>query len=338
MQGLRRRRASVQLHEVSYQGAPSILGRLWAMTKLQLKILPRLRSVDVVYVRWHFMSVLVVVASRLLNRPVVIEVNGNFDDAYVAWPTLRRVAVVVEASSRWQLRLATGTICVTEELATWVRQQGCRGALEVITNGADTERFRPGLNRSRLVGEDLDYVVFFGALSKWQGIPSIIESARDVHWPDGLHLVIAGDGADRDIVCAAAASLDHVHYLGSVDYSDVAPLVANAVASLIVKEGEFSTGLMPLKLFESLASGVPVIVTDYPGIANVVRSTDAGFVVAPGDVEAIVDAVTAVTRLPEAARAKGGRGRTWVVQGQSWDARAGQTLQLLQQLVTRPPV
>jgi glycosyltransferase involved in cell wall biosynthesis len=134
------------------------------------------------------------------------------------------------------------------------------------------------------------------------------------------------------LVREAAHARPRVHYLGAIAYDDVGPLVANSLASLIVKEGDFSTGLMPLKLFESMACGVPVIVTNYPGIADVVRSVDAGFVIPPGDVAALVSAVDILAGSPERAHAMGRRGRTWVGNGHSWDARAGATSRCLSQM------
>jgi glycosyltransferase involved in cell wall biosynthesis len=206
----------------------------------------------------------------------------------------------------------------------------------IISNGADTVRFRPGLPVSSLgQATSNPYAVFFGALSKWQGIPCLVAAASDRRWPQGLDLVIAGKGADEFLVRTAAKTYPHVHYVGSIPYEDVAALVSNAMASLIVKEGDFATGLMPLKLFESMACGVPVVVTDYPGIADVVKVADAGFVIPPGDVDALVSVLNTLTESPERGRAMGRRGRVWVNAGHSWDARAGETSECLSHMRRR---
>lgn len=331
--GLRRREHCVELHQVAYSSPPPISRRIWVMLKTQVAAAARIRRADVVYVRWHFLTILTVFAARVLNRPVVVEVNGSYDDMYVAWPGLKRFSKSVELLMKWQLRLASTTICVTNELASWVREQGAQGWVEVISNGADTRRFRPGLPVSRLFSAEKPYVVFFGALSRWQGIPRILAAASHSRWPDGLNLVIAGEGADEALVRKAADSYPHVHYVGAIAYDDVGSLVANSVASLIMKEGDFTTGLMPLKLFESMACGVPVIVTDYPGMADVVNSVDAGFVIPPGDVDALLAVINILADSPERGPAMGRRGRTWVTRGHSWDARASDTSMCLSQMM-----
>jgi hypothetical protein len=76
------------------------------MLGTQLALVARIRDADLVYVRLHFLTILVVLVSRALKKPVVVEVNGSYDDTYVAWPRLRRFARFVEFLQGWQLRLA----------------------------------------------------------------------------------------------------------------------------------------------------------------------------------------------------------------------------------------
>lgn len=86
-----------------------------------------------------------------------------------------------------------------------------------------------------------------------------------------------------------------------------------------------SPHMMPLKLFESLACGVPVVVSDYPGIADTVRAVGCGLVVAPGNPRELAQAVSRIWSSPDAS---GERGRAWVEVEHSWKARAKETRQV----------
>jgi glycosyltransferase involved in cell wall biosynthesis len=95
------------------------------------------------------------------------------------------------------------------------------------------------------------------------------------------------------------------------------------------------SGLSPLKLYESMASGVPVIASDLPGLGDAVRAHDCGLTFAPGDAAGLARCVAEIAADPVRARRMGANGRAAAVALYSWDARAGQTEDVLLGLVSR---
>ena len=115
------------------------------------------------------------------------------------------------------------------------------------------------------------------------GIDTLIKAAYSPYWPPDVNMIIVGDGAEREVVEKAALNNTKITYLGPVPYLDIG-IVANSVASLVPKNNQgdrSSTGLFPLKLFETIACGAPVIVTDFPGQADLVRRYSCGLVIPP---------------------------------------------------------
>lgn len=328
--GLGRRGAEVRLFEPHYsQDAPSALVRLLAFITVQLRMMACARP-DVVYVRWHFATLPAALWFRLRGVPVVQEVNGHYEDLFSVWPWTRRFAVVFTALSRWQLRLADAVIVVTEQLVDWSRRQGVRARVSVIPNGANTRLFAPGAATTLALPES--FVVFFGALSPWQGVGTLLAAKALPEWPPEVALVLAGDGVDRVKVEQAAARDAGIVYLGRLPQRELPGVVGRSLAGLIPKSnaaGHEETGLMPLKLFEMMACGVPVIVTDFPGMADVVREAGCGLVVAPDDAAQLAAAVRDCAAHPAEAAAMGRRGQQEAEAGHSWDARASQTYDLL---------
>ncbi|HSQ21670.1 MAG TPA: glycosyltransferase, partial [Coriobacteriia bacterium] len=179
------------------------------------------------------------------------------------------------------------------------------------------------------------YAVFFGQFAPWQRLGVLLAAAEDPNWPDGVDLVIVGDGALRPAVESAAGRNSRIRYLGTLPYAEVGPVVANALASAVLTYAPERAGYSPLKLYESMACGVPVVCSDTPGQAEYVREHDAGIVVPPENPAAVAGAVAALAADPDAARAMGARGRRAVEQHYSWNARARQRLAVIESAVER---
>jgi glycosyltransferase involved in cell wall biosynthesis len=152
-------------------------------------------------------------------------------------------------------------------------------------------------------------------------------------WPAGVPLVIVGDGLQRPLVEEAAATNPLIRYVGRLPYREVAGLVAGASASLICKEGESATtGVLPLKLFESLAAGAPIVVTDFPGLRDAATESQAGLVIPPRHPEALARAAAHWIERQDLADVR--RRARQYASGHTWDARAEQTSEALLRVAT----
>jgi glycosyltransferase involved in cell wall biosynthesis len=144
-----------------------------------------------------------------------------------------------------------------------------------------------------------------------------------------VDLVLVGDGALRPLVEEAVSRNPHIHYLGRLPYVSVPGVVANAVAATVLTYAPERAGYSPLKLYEAMACGVPIICSDTPGQAEYVREERAGIVVPPDDPAAVANAVAEIAGNPAEAQAMGYRGMTAVEEKYSWEARARQRLQVI---------
>ena len=116
-----------------------------------------------------------------------------------------------------------------------------------------------------------------------------------------------------------------VTWLGKRPQAEVAALLRGSLAALSITEdsaGHLDTGVAPLKLFEAMASGTAMIVTDLPFQGDLIREKNAGLVIPMADSAALAAAVASVAADPEEARAMGSRGAAYVVANASWCRRA----------------
>jgi glycosyltransferase involved in cell wall biosynthesis len=314
-------------------GAPGGLGRLAEMRRVQRRLGARLREYDAVYVRSHQMALRTARRAAALGIPIVQECNGPYEDLFIAYPRLRVARPMFDAMQRWQYRHATAIVSVAEGLTEWLRREAGHDRVVTNGNGANVEVFSP--DAPRRAGLPDRYAVFFGQFPPWQGIGTLLQAVGSPAWPEDLPLVFVGDGAMRPAIEEAAAAMPgRVVYLGRLPYEEVPGVAAHAQVSFVPmtmpsRENKFS----PLKLYESMACGVPVVASDVIGISEVVTAERCGMLVAPGDAAGIAEATAGLLADPGLAHAMGCRGRTAAVERYSWRARAAQRLEVVRRAI-----
>lgn len=337
--GLRSRGWRVELYEPGYanrKDEPGAMARALEFAKTQLRLWRSGRP-DLLYIRHHFAAWPSALWARLNRIPVVQEVNGPYEDLFVAWPWTAKLKGLFVFLLRTQIRWADLVIAVTPGLADWALREGARWA-EVVPNGANATLFRPDAPLEGGIDLPNNYVLFFGALAPWQGIDTMLSAVEMPSWPREVALVIVGDGAERPKV-EEAVRVHHprVVYLGKQPYRAMPGVIARSLAVLSVQESTTKRlaemGAFPLKLFEAMACGVPVVVSDLPGMAHLVREGGVGWIVPPGDARAVAEAVGRLFRQAEERRRMGMRGRELVERAHSWDHRAAETHYLLLRLL-----
>jgi colanic acid/amylovoran biosynthesis glycosyltransferase len=161
--------------------------------------------------------------------------------------------------------------------------------VHIVHCGVDPASYAPRIHHGR--GRRL---LFTGRLAGVKGVPVLLEALarlRDEH-PD-VELALAGDGPDRAQLEAEAQRLgvaDRVRFLGYQSSDHVRCLLQETDVFVLPS---FAEGV-PVVLMEAMASGVPVVSTRVAGVAELVEHGVSGFVVPPGDVVALADAIDAL--------------------------------------------
>lgn len=331
--GLRELGHSVTLYEPRHLKRYGALVRAVEFVKTQNRMRREARGVNVIYCRAHFATLMTSLWARRRRIPMVLEVNGPYEDLFIAWPRTRYLRPLFEWLMGTQYRHADALVTVTSGLQRWLSEETGRDDVSVIPNAANDRLFKP--NSPVPEGMPDRYVAFVGALALWQGLTHVLEAATLPEWPDDVKLLIAGDGAQHDLAVEAARTNERVVFLGKRSYGDIPGILCGSIASLVPKVelgGRSITGLSPLKLYEAMACAVPVVATDFPGQAEVLRDERCGIVIPPEDPRAIAEAVRRLVADPAEARAMGERGRVAVEREHSWARRAEQTADILQRV------
>ena len=143
-------------------------------------------------------------------------------------------------------------------------------------------------------------VVYQGGFSRDRGIEQLIAAIPDV--PDAT-LVLLGYGSlqgELERIAADPATGGRVRIMPAVPPTELLAWIASAdVVAMPIQPTTLNHRLTtPNKLFEALAAGVPVVASDLPGMAPIVRETGCGLLVDPTDPKAIAAALRDVLATP----------------------------------------
>jgi glycosyltransferase involved in cell wall biosynthesis len=177
--------------------------------------------------------------------------------------------------------------------------------------GVDTRFFAPG-------GEKKKAFLFVGGLDRahyFKGVPVLLEAfAKFAHALPEVELWIVGDGdlrASYETLAAKTGFGGRMRFFGRVSDERLAELYRQARVHVLpsVDRSE-AFGLVTLA---AMASGIPSVVTDLPGVRSVIEQRKTGLVVPPNDAAALAAALRELLSYPERAETMGQAARARAV-------------------------
>jgi glycosyltransferase involved in cell wall biosynthesis len=336
--GLQRIGWEIELFEPYYSSGAKVPNRfvkLFIFLHVQLQLWAKAQNIDALYIRAHPGVFLSAIWAKIKGIPVILEVNAPHTELFVLFPWMRFISPMIKLLIWIPQKIADALIVVSPWLKEMLEKDVGQKLICVIQNGANKELFHP--NAYSKYSLPKPYVVFFGALTSWHGVDIILQAIEKRQWPPEVSLVIVGSGVEQHKIEAAQVCNPKIVYLGRIPYKDMPGIIANSLAGLSpINRGENSNTifyLSPLKVFETLACGVPAIVTDFPGQANLVRSGNCGVVIPLDDADALASAVAFLYKNPDQSKEMGRKGRSIIERAHSWDQRALETEKVIESVV-----
>ncbi len=183
-------------------------------------------------------------------------------------------------------------------------------------------------------------VLYHGGLSRDRGIEQLIEALPT--FPEHAVLALLGYGslrAELERRAAEPALAGRLFVLPAVAPTELLDWVGSAdVVAMPIQPTTLNHRLTtPNKLFEAMAAGVPVVGSDLPGMAGIVRETGCGLVCDPTSPAAIAAAVRSILEAPDEERAAyRGRALAAAHGTYSWEAQVEVLLAEYGRLTGRP--
>lgn len=231
----------------------------------------------------------------------------RFVARYLTWndEPLEVVESIVWAYSIWIFDRFDHVVFATAAHRDSFRQKGLQAPTSIISNGVDTVRYHPPDDRledveARYQLPPRPRILFVGRLAQDKEIDILIKAMPHILAEGKAHLLLVGRGDHRAQLeeLVDELRLQHgVRFLGFVPEEDM-PALYRAVDLFAIAA---TTEVQSLPTLQAVATGLPVVAADALALPELVHDGVNGFVVPPGDPEAMAQAISTILRDPERA-------------------------------------
>ncbi len=289
-----------------------------------------------IYERYSLFLFAGVLLARQRGVPIVLEVNDSAVMPRVRPLLMRTLARRIE---RWVFNRCDGLVFVSSAFRDQVlAAHGSLSATIISPNAADISRFDPArtdrhATRRHLGIDDKLVCGYLGAFIEWHGIHRFIdEAAPQLAERADIALLLVGDGKTRAQVEASLQRhgvADHAVLTGAVPHDQVPELLAAMDISVLPDSNTYGS---PMKLFELMAMGVPVVAPDYGPVAEVIEDGVTGWLFPQGNMQRCLEIMLALT--PAQIHQVGQQARLYILEHRQWRNNAAQLVELFRQIET----
>jgi len=255
---------------------------------------------------------------------LVVEVHGDFEESLFLYRRIRFRALhrfVMKQAALYSLTQADVSRTVSNSTTEQVRRWAPQKTIISFPTWTDIETFfRSGANR----GNDFpNAILFVGIVTPLKGIHYLINAfsfiaeefrqsrliiigkEENVGYADDLRQQIGKLGLEN-----------RVRFIGHQSQAELAFRMSEAAVLVLPSKSE---GL-PRVIIEAMATGTPVIASRVGGIPELIKDGVNGFLIPPGDEQALAEKLRWVLSNPDKARAMGHAGRSFAQQGFSMES------------------
>lgn len=197
-----------------------------------------------------------------------------------------------------------------------------RAKIDVIPNGAD-----PATDTPRPEGAPESYILYFGAAQRWQGIETLLRAfARLADFP-ALRLVLCASNDSRAWrgyarLAEKLGVAERIVWRHALEEPELAQWRRHAtlsVAPLTDTPRNVLQGCAPLKILESMASGIAVVASSVPPVRELIRDRENGWLVHPERPAELARAMRILLEHRALARQLGENARRTIEEHYTWE-------------------
>lgn len=287
-----------------------------------------------------------IIAKKIGSLKYMIELNGPVEEEQKIWGHSQWEIGLAKRLEKFCYRWADGIIVVDSGLRRYLEERGTfRAKLVEIPTGVNPQIIEP-LDKKmchRRLGLDPErrYICFVGSLRIWHGIDIAIKAMKIlVGLRSNINLLIVGEGKRKKEYQDLTKKLElssSVIFAGQVDYEELKYFLGASDICIAPSRDMKNTGygLAPLKVFDYMAAGRPIVATNVGGLKELIQDNGVGLVADSDDPEEFAREILNLIKDKKKVASLGRRGRYLAENVFSWGNRTRQTEKFLLSVLNR---
>ncbi|MGZ0247150.1 MAG: glycosyltransferase family 4 protein [Alphaproteobacteria bacterium] len=221
------------------------------------------------------------------RRPFVFELGDIWPASIIAVGAMEPSFMIrmLERLELFLYRQSAAVVALTPKFKENLVGRGIDGdKIPIVVNGVDTERFQKTPRDAALAAEwglkDKFVIGYIGTHGMAHGLANVLDAAARLRENDRVRFLFVGDGADRDDLMRRAAQegLDNVQFIASQPREKMPSIWSVCDVALVhLRDSVVFSEVIPSKIFEAMAMGLPTLLIAPKGVASdIVLSTRSG--------------------------------------------------------------
>jgi glycosyltransferase involved in cell wall biosynthesis len=285
--------------------------RLWTYIAANEGFLPRIGNyltylLSVVFWMWRLPRADVVMSTspqffcglagwllKRRRRPWVLEIRDLWPESIVTVGAMKRGAAIrtIEKVEAFAYRKADLVVSVTDGFVPHIRARRSKGPIAVIKNGVDLSRFVSDPEAADALRAEHGLAGKFvasyvGTHGMAHGLQAVIGAAERLHHREDIAFLMVGGGAERETIKTMrdAKGLTNIVMLDQLPKAAM-PAVwgASDAALVLLKRVDTFKTVIPSKMFEAMALGVPMILGVEGEAKALMEQAGGGIAITPED-------------------------------------------------------
>lgn len=253
------------------------------------------------------------------RRPFVFELGDIWPASIIAVGAMEPSFMIrmMERLELFLYRRSAAIVALTPAFKENLIGRGIDGdKIPIVINGVDTDRFQSTPRDEALSAEwglkDRFVIGYIGTHGMAHGLANVLEAAGHLPEEDRVTFLFVGDGAERDelIGIAAQKGLENVRFIESQPREKMPAIWSVCDVALVhLRDSEVFSEVIPSKIFEAMAMGIPTLLVAPKGVASdIVLSSRSGVWVPAEQPGRLADVATRLSEKPRLLEMLGRRG------------------------------
>lgn len=243
-----------------------------------------------------FMGLIAVTLIRLKGKPYVLDIRDDYPRIFKEQGLIKETNAIykfIDRRTTVSYKKAAIVTGATQGLVNNIIQKtGSDKNVELLRNGyVKAKGSSPTSKRDKFTA------VFHGNLGKFQNIKLLLEVAKGLEKHEHIEFLIIGSGGQENLV--DQCELPNVNYMGRIPHDQIMDTIAECHLGLSFRiDGRISADAFPVKVYEYIGVGIPIIVTPVSEASSFVKEKNIGFEFSNNQVDEICNTILRLAKEP----------------------------------------